>query len=595
MQRSVRLGLTVWMFFSVLAGCKALDELILPQTQAEKIEAQIALERKKQELERLRRAGQPTPAQTAVASSGSPASVNQSPQIQILDAVLATTANNNDTVRIVVKASDADGDAVEYNWSSVYNGLSSTKGEQVVWFPGDQKLAGKTNIITVSVTDKKGGTSTASLNIFVQNDGTLLVREDTAHKPVLSSLLATRTDDGRVLLRATASDPAGGLLKYQWASTAGQLASPESAATIWQSGSASGEVRISLVVSNTEGLQTAGSFAFERQPDGELIGGFSGTTVSVPASGLLPPSGNIGTDGQLQFVGEVLVLEGEELFRVNPLTRTRKALLNTADLPNLSGVVSQSIMQMIYEPPARDAYLAMGQSMQGGGRMAVYRVNLLTGKASLEGTILIGQPINGVRYDPLLIFSQDGKLKTFSYLDGPVDKSGGWVLDLDLNLEQHIPDGIYPQIVSANNGKLLFYRGGLLMVYDFNSQTETELLDLAKQGLASLYLRDLVWNHKGDTVAFTYQDNTPGLSNGGSIYTVGLDGTLRQIKSESPDGFINLNFSLDDLYLSFITTNSGFGTLGLIALDRPDEVQFTQVKIPGYPGTRMEWIPLQSE
>ncbi|MEZ0367995.1 MAG: hypothetical protein ACAI44_02785, partial [Candidatus Sericytochromatia bacterium] len=256
MQRSVRLGLTVWMCFLVLAGCKALDELILPQSEAEKIEAQIALERKKQELERLRRAGQPTPAPTASSPSG--AVVNQSPQIQILDAVLATTTKNNDTVKIIVKASDADGDAVEYNWSSVYNGLSSTKGEQVVWFPGDQKLAGKTNIITVSVTDKKGGTSTASLNIFVQNDGTLLVREDTAHKPVLSSLLATRTDDGRVLLRATASDPSGGLLKYSWSSTAGQLASPESAATIWQPGTASGEVQISLVVSNTAGLQTAG-------------------------------------------------------------------------------------------------------------------------------------------------------------------------------------------------------------------------------------------------------------------------------------------------------------------------------------------------
>ncbi|MEZ0371119.1 MAG: hypothetical protein ACAI44_18645 [Candidatus Sericytochromatia bacterium] len=598
MKQSLKFALSAWMCFSVLTGCKALDELILPLSESEKLEREIELERKKQELERLRRAGQPTPTPTAATPSGAPAVVNQSPQIQILDAVLATTVKNNDTVRIVVKASDADGDAVEYNWSSVYNGLSSTKGEQVVWFPGDQKLACKTNIITVSVTDKKGGTSTASLNIFVQNDGTLLVREDTAHKPVLSSLLATRTDDGRVLLRATASDPAGGLLKYSWSSTAGQLASPESASTIWQPASASGQVQISLVVSNAAGLQTAGSFAFERQADGSLIGGFTGTDVTLPGGSTTLPGGSL--DSDLQVVGDLLVLAGEELVRINPRTRTRSTLLKMADLPKTAGITTQKPERLLFDGK-QATLVAMEFRQVPNALLTLFSIDPVSGKAtrgqSLIEKSLINEKVLSFFYS--LYFPFHGQTAGFFTLSRET-----WLMDFDGNLQTQLPAGLKPLAVSPAGKVLVQTTAGKLGLYEPDTGNQSELFDPASVGLPVNGFGQFVWNHKGDRVAFTLTSGAPGGQAGGdNVYTLDMKGKLETIKNNAKQTDLrDLAFSLDDLYVSFVEypyvylqspsdRRSRIGYLNLIALDRPDQPIVTKLDFYESNLNQMVWVP----
>lgn len=565
MKPSAKRLLAAGLCLYTLSGCQALNDLILPPSEEEKLDRQIELERKKQELDKLKQAGQPTPAPTARPTPTPTAGpVNSPPQIKVLDSVLATTVKNNDTVRLIVKASDADGDSLEYNWSSVYNGLSSTKGDSVVWFPGDQNLKGRTNIITVSVTDKKGGNSTASLNIFVQNDGSLLVREDTAAKPVLSSLIATRTDDGRVLLRASATDPAGGLLKYAWSASAGQLTTPEAASTIWQASGASGEITLGLKVTNSAGLQSEGSFRFSRAADGSLSGGFTGTDVTLPATGPLLTGNTPGNiqDNPIQVVGQLLVRQDDTLFRFDPRTRTKTQVIN---LTTLAGSANYRA-QLLYASPAAKAELLLDKSASALGQpsqLIHYALDLSSGNAqpsetlsydtakpfpvSVDGLNLSAQP--GLATSSNYFLSQ-GQLKgVFSlYAQGlPTSLRVG---DFDVtHLGQPLPAGIRIEAIS-NQGKILASRNQTeLVLIDAATGSEQPLIKLTGLGQPLGY----VWNHKGDKIAFATQGSAAGGQSGGSqIYTLDINGQLKQqLTSDLQQDRRDLAWSLDDLYLGF--------------------------------------------
>lgn len=601
-----------------MSGCQSLNDLILQPTESERLDREIELERKRQELERLKNQGQPSAAPTPTpAPSNKPLNIgNQSPQISVLDAVLATTSKNNDTVRIVVKASDADGDPLEYTWSSVYNGLSATKGEQVVWFPGDQALAGKTNIVTVTVIDKKGGTSTASLNIFVQNDGTLLVREDTAAKPVLNGLLATRTDDGRILLRAAATDPSGGLLRYRWESSAGQLTTPNAASSIWQaSGSESGEITIRLIVSNAAGLQSEGSFKFARAANGNLSGGFTGTDINLPTTGAILPGNPQAGSSNIQITGSLLVLQAGEVFRYDPRSRSKQQLLSLKSLNSASAQVPRA--KLFYQTPASKAHLvvdkpatALGQDSQ----VVHYELDITTGETrEVEALSYSSQTQLSVTLNDLVWLVQPDSSVTTYFLDQGQIK-GLFTLTARFqpatlrvgsfkaeNLGPALPADIRVKSVSPQ-GKLLAQRDNNLLLIDPSSGSEQVLLNLATQALTSAH--SFSWNHKGDKLAFLTRDAANGGQSGGSrIYTLDLKGQLKQIlNNELQQDRLALSWSLDDLYLGFseyayvyiqspTDRRTRNGEYHLVAIDNPTQRSSTKLSFPELGDSQAVWVP----
>ncbi|HEY9842640.1 MAG TPA: hypothetical protein V6D23_19405 [Candidatus Obscuribacterales bacterium] len=557
MPRAIYLSL-----LTTLCSCEALNGL-KPLSESDRLDQEISLERKRQELDALRRQGQPSPVPAATTSQSStspistPAASNQGPQIQVLDAVLATTVKNDDTVKIIVKATDADGDLVEYNWSSVYAGLSSTKGEQVVWFPGDQELAGKTNIITVNVTDKKGGTSTASLNIFVQNDGTLLVREDTAHKPVLNSLLATRTTDNRLVMRASASDPAGGVLRYSWSASAGKLSTPSTASTIWEAGSETGEISLQLSVRNDAGLETIGSFSFRRQADGSLSGGFTGTDISLSP---LPNTGPIGSDaGTFQLLGRLLVCTDEELSRFDPLTRTRQSILKLADLPNPAGTRLQ-LRQLLTAADGSKAWLVFEQGLLTAAQLqnVVFEVDLAKGEARQVATMVQHALVDGMTLGAqgARYLLAKGGLQAIFDLYGPPE-AGRWLGAPDGSSRQTRISADFDLLDMSASGKWVARRqrsdSDQLLVYDPQQGSESPLLDL-RASLGQGAFAGGVWNHKGDSVAFALAGYNGFGSSSYSVYSLNLAGQVKKLQSVQPSGGISdLAWSPDDLAVSFMS------------------------------------------
>lgn len=253
------------------------------------LDQQIEVERKRQELERLKSQNQPSPAPTATSSPEPfrPNAGNQPPRLTRLEARLRTTVKNNDTVELVAEANDPDGDSLEYTWASVYSGLSATRGQQAVWFPNNQSLNGRTNLLTLTVSDKKGGTSTGTLNVFIQADGTLLVRENLAAQPVLLELEIIQPDPGQLRFKARATDPAGGTVRYKWSASKGLLGSTSTDTATW-TGSEPGEVLIQLLMTNGDGTaQNQLEYRFVRNPDGSLSGDFR--TIRGAAPIVAPP------------------------------------------------------------------------------------------------------------------------------------------------------------------------------------------------------------------------------------------------------------------------------------------------------------------
>ena len=302
----------------LLAACGPLTH----EGQLQALDDQIALERKKQELERLKAQNQPSPSPTPTAAPDDPAPFagNQPPRLTRLEARLTTSVKPNDTVEVVAAASDPDGDPIEYSWSSVYDGLSATRGEKVVWFPKGQQLAGRTNLITLQVNDKKGGTSTGTLNVYVQSDGTLLVRENLAAQPILLSLEISRPEVGQLRFKAMAVDPAGGTVRYKWSASQGLLGSNSTDTTTWSAaGSETGEVKIQLVMSNGDGTaQNQLEYRFVRNADGSLSGDFRTIRGAAPIAA--PSSDTPGTAGGQRIQGTAYGLRGSDLVSISLAT-----------------------------------------------------------------------------------------------------------------------------------------------------------------------------------------------------------------------------------------------------------------------------------
>jgi len=145
-------------------------------------------------------------------------------------------------------ASDPDGDSLTYKWAATGGSFDSTDAARAVWRAPE--LTGSF-VVTVTVTDGKGGTTTSQQSFTVVANGA----------PAISSLVASPTSigpGGRVTVTGAASDPDGDTLTYKWTADGGAITGVGTNVT-WQAPDAKpgekSDYAISLTVEDGRGGQ----------------------------------------------------------------------------------------------------------------------------------------------------------------------------------------------------------------------------------------------------------------------------------------------------------------------------------------------------
>jgi hypothetical protein len=136
---------------------------------------------------------------------------NQPPEISSISPA-QTQVQPSSIVEVRCDASDPDGDALTFDWSSTGGTFSGT-GNMVSWVAPEQY--GSWDII-VTVKDGKGNVTQASVTLDVVKN----------QDPAISSLAAdpiTVLPQSRSTVTCTASDPDGDALTYSWEASAGEI------------------------------------------------------------------------------------------------------------------------------------------------------------------------------------------------------------------------------------------------------------------------------------------------------------------------------------------------------------------------------------
>jgi len=170
---------------------------------------------------------------------------------------------------IICQASDADGDELQYKWSTD-SGRIDGVGASVTWISPD--VMGN-YIVTVSVTDGKGGEVAQDANIRVLNnaDGTtmppitlnmILPSED-----VVSEKVTVKVGTATRIICATEVS-ADGKLTYEWSADGGKLQiqgqdERMSATACWTAPANTKEYLVTVTVSDEKGNQAKGHIIFD--------------------------------------------------------------------------------------------------------------------------------------------------------------------------------------------------------------------------------------------------------------------------------------------------------------------------------------------
>jgi len=98
---------------------------------------------------------------------------NRKPIVQQINANPTNITKKDDIISFKVVAVDEDNDILKYVWSATKGTLSATQGEIVTWMPqkSDGSLETGVAVISVLVSDNKGGTDTSSVNITIDSTG----------------------------------------------------------------------------------------------------------------------------------------------------------------------------------------------------------------------------------------------------------------------------------------------------------------------------------------------------------------------------------------------------------------------------------------
>lgn len=95
------------------------------------------------------------------------------PIIQAIAPNPTAVASKDSVMTFTATVHSPDGSALDYTWSATKGYLSATKGQMVSWTPqkADGSLEAGIATVQVLVTNAKGGSSQASVNIQIAQDG----------------------------------------------------------------------------------------------------------------------------------------------------------------------------------------------------------------------------------------------------------------------------------------------------------------------------------------------------------------------------------------------------------------------------------------
>jgi hypothetical protein len=177
------------------------------------------------------------------------------------DPVISSLQAEQDSVipssrcEIYCVASDADGDSLTYEWSATQGTFSELVGTDPATTWTAPRIPG-TCVITVKVTDGRGGESTSSVNIKVAASNNRPIIEDLIVTPDEPQYMDQYSEGYRILkgrscdLSCVALDPDDDHLNYEWSTDGGNIAGEGPVAT-WTAPLQAGEFTVTVTVTDS--------------------------------------------------------------------------------------------------------------------------------------------------------------------------------------------------------------------------------------------------------------------------------------------------------------------------------------------------------
>lgn len=182
----------------------------------------------------------PSPPPTPVPSG------NQPPVISSLQAAQMQLYPSGNT-EIQCIAADANGDQLDFQWAAT-GGEFSGYGPIVIW---KAPPAYGTYTITVTISDRKGGSAQSSLTMTVGAN----------QSPVISSLVANPTSvllGSSTIVTCVATDPDGDVVRYSWTASEGTISGVGNKVT-WIAPGKGGNFNVTVILSDGKGGETRGN------------------------------------------------------------------------------------------------------------------------------------------------------------------------------------------------------------------------------------------------------------------------------------------------------------------------------------------------
>jgi hypothetical protein len=199
---------------------------------------------------------------------------NQLPVVSSLSAAKTQLYPSANT-EIKCMASDADGDQLDFQWACT-GGNFSGAGPMVMWQAPPNY---GTYTITVTVSDKKGGSAQSSLNVTVGAN----------QSPVISSLSANPSAllyGASTTVTCIANDPDGDAVRYSWSASEGSVSGVGNTVT-WVAPNKGGTFTVTVIVNDSKGGETKGSVVIP----------VSASVKTVTIRPIAEESGTVDTEG----------------------------------------------------------------------------------------------------------------------------------------------------------------------------------------------------------------------------------------------------------------------------------------------------------
>jgi hypothetical protein len=155
-------------------------------------------------------------------SAGITVNLNTWPVIANVSAT-PTRIDAGETTMLDVVATDSDGDALAYLWTSDCNGVFSALNVKSPSFTLSTVPAGNACTLGVSVADGKGGSSTGSVTISTGPAPAVDLPPEVISAYQSADMLGC---EGTVVLRVQATDPNGSPVTFAWTASTGTLGTP---------------------------------------------------------------------------------------------------------------------------------------------------------------------------------------------------------------------------------------------------------------------------------------------------------------------------------------------------------------------------------